>query len=74
VVSGTEQKNNTSIFLPWMTEKATNAESSFTHPSSQFKSKFVFNCANNVSTFQVVTYNIWTQIEDQYVKMILTSD
>jgi hypothetical protein len=35
--------------------------------SSQFQSKFVFECANYVSTSRVVTYNIWTQIEDRYV-------
>jgi hypothetical protein len=36
-------------------------------PILQFQSKFVLECANNVFTLRVVTYNIWTQIEDQYV-------
>jgi hypothetical protein len=33
----------------------------FAHPSLQFQSKFVFECANNVSTLRVVTYYIWTE-------------
>jgi hypothetical protein len=52
----------------WLTPEINNQfQSIFTHPSSQFQSKFVFECANNVSTLRVVTYNLWTQIEDRYV-------
>jgi hypothetical protein len=32
------------------------SKSIFTQPSLQFPSKFVFECANNVSTLRVVTY------------------
>jgi hypothetical protein len=42
-------------------------KSIFTHPSSQFQSKFEFECDSNESTLRVVTYNIWTQIEDRYM-------
>jgi hypothetical protein len=34
------------------------SKSIFTHPSLQFQSKSVFECANNVSTLLVVTYNM----------------
>jgi hypothetical protein len=45
----------------------------FTHPSSQFQTKFVFECANNVSILRVLTYIIDAD-RRSICGLILTSD
>jgi hypothetical protein len=52
---------------PLMPEINYQSQSIFIYPSLKFQSKFMFEYANNVSRLRVVNYNIWTQIEDQYV-------
>jgi hypothetical protein len=59
------QCNNRLIWswvYPLTTEINNQSQYIFTHPSSQFQSKFEFECANIVSTLRVVT-----QMEDRYV-------
>jgi hypothetical protein len=57
-----EETISACILIKGLTPKINNqSKSIFTHPSSQFQSKFVFESANNVSILRVVTYNIWAQ-------------